>query len=79
MEIARHLGEPLRKEFNLPPGTNVDLLLCALYHRTFITERHDKPPQEGSPFMEPHAAFARFAAARPEVEQAVAVGKDEGK
>ena len=79
LEIARHLGEPLRKQLNLPPGTNVDLLLCALYHRTFITERHDKPLREGSPFMEPHAPFARFAPARPEGEQVVATGTDEGK
>jgi uncharacterized RDD family membrane protein YckC len=35
-EIARHLGEPLRQKFNLPPGTSYDLLLCALYHLAFI-------------------------------------------
>ncbi len=79
LEIARHLGEPMREKFNLPPGTNVDLLLCALYHRTFITERHDKVPREGSPFMEPYAAFARFADARPEAERAVVVDEDRGK
>ncbi|MHC4178370.1 MAG: RDD family protein [Planctomycetota bacterium] len=78
LEIARHLGEPLREKFNLPPGTNVDLLLCALYHRTFITERHDKVPQEGSPFMEPHAAFARFADPQPQVAGAAA-GKNWGQ
>jgi uncharacterized RDD family membrane protein YckC len=35
-EIARHLAEPLRVRFNLPPQTNGDLLLCALYQRTFF-------------------------------------------
>jgi uncharacterized RDD family membrane protein YckC len=37
-EIARHLGEPLRTELDLPPGADYDRLLCALYHRTFITD-----------------------------------------
>ena len=51
MEIARHLGEPLRERFDLPPDTNHDLLLCALYHRTFITDRNDEAsPRFGSPF-----------------------------
>jgi uncharacterized RDD family membrane protein YckC len=39
IEIARHLGEPLRDRFGLPPNTDLDLLLCALYYRTFITDR----------------------------------------
>jgi hypothetical protein len=38
-EIARHLGEPLREKFNLPPGTSHDLLLCALYYLAFIAAR----------------------------------------
>ncbi len=51
MEIAQHLGEPLRQRFNLPRGTNLDLLLCGLYHRTFITDREDEPDiRAGSPF-----------------------------
>jgi uncharacterized RDD family membrane protein YckC len=55
MEIARHLAEPLREKFGLPPTTNLDLLLCALYYRTFITERQDEEPaRDGmSPFAEP--------------------------
>jgi len=36
LEIARHLAEPLRITFGLPADTNYDLLLCALYHRTFF-------------------------------------------
>jgi hypothetical protein len=52
MEIARHLGEPLRERFDMPPDTNYDLLLCALYHRTFITDRNDEPSlRTGSPFQ----------------------------
>ncbi len=41
-EIARHLGEPLTQRFQLGPDTDHDLLLCALYVRTF----HDS--KEGS-------------------------------
>ena len=35
-EITRRLAEPLRVRFNLPPQTNGDLLLCALYQRAFF-------------------------------------------
>jgi uncharacterized RDD family membrane protein YckC len=37
-EIARHLGEPLLKKLGLPADTSDDLLLCALYHRSFIAD-----------------------------------------
>ena len=43
LEIARHLAEPLREKLNLPPATDPDLLLCGLYHRTFITDRDEEP------------------------------------
>jgi uncharacterized RDD family membrane protein YckC len=79
MEIAHHLGEPLRRKFNLPASTNLDLLLCGLYERTFITERRGQPAHEGSPFMEPHVAFAQSADARPEVVQAKPVSDDQGQ
>jgi uncharacterized RDD family membrane protein YckC len=42
-EIARHLGQPLLEKFNLPPGTSHDLLLCALYHRAFISDHPVEP------------------------------------
>jgi uncharacterized RDD family membrane protein YckC len=65
LEIARHVAEPLREKFNLPPNTNLDLLLCALYYRTFITERQDEEPvSTGSPFAEPKNPYA-FAEAKP--------------
>ncbi len=63
LEIARHLGEPLRQKFQLPPNTDLDLLLCGLYHRTFITDREEeeaRPAQRGVTWMEPQATFARF-------------------
>jgi uncharacterized RDD family membrane protein YckC len=40
-EVARHLGEPLLEKFGLPADTSYDLLLCALYYRTFIADRHE--------------------------------------
>jgi len=36
MELAQILGEPLVERFRLPPETNHDGLLCALYYHTFI-------------------------------------------
>jgi uncharacterized RDD family membrane protein YckC len=38
-EVARHLAEPLVERFGLPRDTSCDLLLCALYYRTFIADR----------------------------------------
>jgi uncharacterized RDD family membrane protein YckC len=37
-EIARHVGMIFAERFNLPPTTSHDLLLCAIYHRAFITD-----------------------------------------
>ncbi len=49
-EIARHLGEPLRVKFNLPPQTSYDLLLCAVYYRAFVAERAgDRKPARSEP------------------------------
>lgn len=42
LEIAMHVGEPLREKLSLPDNVNYDLLLCALYYRTFITDRADE-------------------------------------
>lgn len=38
-EVAKHLAEPLLIQFGLPLDTSYDLLLCALYYRTFIADR----------------------------------------
>jgi len=38
-EVARHLALPLLERFELPHDTSYDLLLCALYYRTFIADR----------------------------------------
>ncbi|MDA1051137.1 MAG: RDD family protein [Planctomycetota bacterium] len=38
-EVARHLAEPLLVQFGFPLDTSYDLLLCALYYRTFVADR----------------------------------------
>lgn len=42
-EIAFHVGEPLRVRLGLPRGTSHDLLLCALYYRTFLGAAPEVP------------------------------------
>ncbi len=37
-EIAKHLAEPLIREFELLPDTSPDLLMCALYVRVYLSE-----------------------------------------
>ena len=52
-EVARHLGEPLVRLFGMPLDTSHDLLLCALYYRTFVADRGDGEPRHAdaeSPF-----------------------------
>jgi len=41
-EIARHLGEPLLRLFGMRPDTSHDLILCALYYRTFIAKKDEQ-------------------------------------
>jgi uncharacterized RDD family membrane protein YckC len=41
-EVARHLAEPLLVQFGFPADTSYDLLLCALYYRSFIADRSDE-------------------------------------
>jgi len=54
-EVAKHLAEPLLEKFGLPLDTSYDLLLCALYYRTFITDRS----QDERMLAEAQAAFAQ--------------------
>jgi hypothetical protein len=37
-DIARFVGAPLVERFNLPQDTSHDLLLCALYYKTFVAD-----------------------------------------
>lgn len=38
-EIATHLAEPILSLVDIPADTDYDLLMCALYHRTFIAKQ----------------------------------------
>lgn len=49
-EIARHLAEPLLREFGLPADTSYDLLLCAVYYKAFVAESGDEENRGPSPF-----------------------------
>lgn len=63
-EVAKHLGEPLLVQFGLPTDTSYDLLLCALYYRTFIADRSEDEERlaeataaagQVNPFQQPFA------------------------
>ena len=55
-ELARHVAEPLLRKFQLPADTSYDLLLCAMYHRAFVTDStsngSDTRPTEQPPAIE---------------------------
>jgi hypothetical protein len=53
--VAKHLAEPLLERFGLPRDTSYDLVLCALYYRTFIADRS----QDERMLAEAQAAFAQ--------------------
>lgn len=38
-EVAKYLAKPLLAQFGMKGDTSCDLLLCALYYRTFVTDR----------------------------------------
>jgi uncharacterized RDD family membrane protein YckC len=64
LEIARHVGESLRRELQLPTDVDLDMLLCGLYRRAFLVERDDRrdvPSQGCSPFAEPLGATKQLA------------------
>ena len=49
-EVAEHLGKPLLETMGLPQDTNSDLLLCALYYKTFIGS--EEKDESYNPFSE---------------------------
>jgi uncharacterized RDD family membrane protein YckC len=60
VEIARPLAEPLRAMFGLPPQTNADLLLAAVYYRAFYapapaTMNAARDAVAAAPYSEPPA------------------------
>jgi uncharacterized RDD family membrane protein YckC len=49
-EVARHLADPLLRLFQLPPDTSHDLLLCALYYRTFVAQQPGEKTLKSNPY-----------------------------
>ncbi len=47
-EIAHHLGKPLIEILDLKNDTNSDLLLCALYYKTFVGENETNQTNRGN-------------------------------
>ena len=45
-EIAAHLAVPLKEKFGFPADTDNDLLLCALYYRTYAEVDQQQPDEE---------------------------------
>ena len=45
-EFAGHLAVPLKERFGFPADTDNDLLLCALYYRTFAEVENLQPDEE---------------------------------
>ena len=77
-EVAKHLGEPLLVQFGLPSDTSYDLLLCALYYRTFIADRGEDEKRlaeataaaaQVNPFSQPFAAPAQIQYKPPPLPQ----------
>ncbi len=58
LEIARHVGEPLRRQFALPAGTDLDALLCGVYRHTFLSDKEEAAETPVSPFGAPTSPFA---------------------
>jgi uncharacterized RDD family membrane protein YckC len=72
-EIARHVGEPLVRRFGLPADTSYDLLLCSLYHRTFLAHQDEDvvlPPSYLAAQSKPLAQHASILTVLPEREPA---------
>lgn len=49
MELARRLGEPLRHKYPIRADVTDDLLLCAIYFRTFIADAANNPGRPEPP------------------------------
>lgn len=48
-EIASHLAVPLLEKFGIPPDTDHDLFLCALYHKTFSSVQFEADQAVSTP------------------------------
>jgi uncharacterized RDD family membrane protein YckC len=74
-EVASHLARPLLEVLGLPRDTSYDLLLCALYYRTFIADRGDERKREQEIGESPFAGPARLEASATQPPSVPAVGE----
>ncbi len=78
-EIADVLGPVLAERFGLPRGTDSDLLLCAVYCKTFgVAVSGTTPGPAGSPFANAKPLAPEPATETPVVEAMVLAEIDEG-
>ena len=47
-EIASHIAVPLLEKFGMRKDTNHDLLLCALFYKTYISDKQEDPETPGT-------------------------------
>ncbi|REJ97663.1 MAG: RDD family protein [Planctomycetota bacterium] len=52
-DLSRHVGTLLVKRLGLPEDTSHDLLLCAIYYRTFISDQLEDPLVPEAQVVEP--------------------------
>lgn len=63
-DVAKHLADPLIRQFELLPDTSPDLLLCALYVRTFMSEeQRETGRQRMRELTQPRHANAQLGSA----------------
>ena len=60
LEIARHVARAPAAKFRFPPTTDLDMLLCGLYHHAFITDHDDAGLPGNSTFLEPRSPIMKL-------------------
>jgi uncharacterized RDD family membrane protein YckC len=69
-EIAMHLGTPLIERYHLPPVSDHDLLLCAVYYKVFVSESPELADRPVQPYgaTQPYRAAPTASPRRDEFE-----------
>jgi uncharacterized RDD family membrane protein YckC len=73
-EISRHIAQPLLERFHLAKDTSYDLLVCALYYRTFVADQWTDQKESWGESPSVRATSSKGAAQSP----ITAVAKAEG-
>ncbi len=70
-EIAMHLGHPLIERYHLPPVSDHDLLLCAVYYKVFFTEGLEDASPETPPTRQPPGGDPLRVTVAPQIDTGV--------